>query len=143
MVLTDTDDDPCEDVQFGILGASRIAPVALIAPARSNGSPAVIRCIAARDRSRAQAFADRYDVEHVYDDYEAVLQDEAVTAVYIALPNSMHCEWTCRAMAHGKHVLIEKVLRHPHTLCIPCLTPYTMYPLSNPIHCASPCAATC
>lgn len=94
-------------VRFGILGAARIAPAALIRPAASNPE-VTVKVVAARDRARADSFAARHRVPRVADSYEAVVNDPDVDAVYIPLPNSLHAPWTLAALAAGKHVLCEK-----------------------------------
>ncbi len=94
-------------VRFGILGAARIAPAALIRPAASNPE-VTVEVVAARDRARADSFAARHRVPRVADSYEAVVNDPDVDAVYIPLPNSLHAPWTLAALAAGKHVLCEK-----------------------------------
>ncbi len=92
---------------MGILGAARIAPMALIAPARDV--PEVeLSCVAARDRGRAEAFARKHGVARVADGYEAMIADPEIDAVYNPLPNSLHAAWTVRALEAGKHVLCEK-----------------------------------
>jgi predicted dehydrogenase len=96
-------------VRIGILGAARIVPQALIKPARDI--PEVeIAGIAARDPSRAQAFARKHRIPRVWDGYEQLLTDPGIDAVYIPLPNSLHCTWSIRALEAGKHVLCEKPL---------------------------------
>lgn len=85
-----------EQVHLGILGAARIVPQVTVA------------AIAARDRRRAEAFAVKRGIPRVLDDYDAVLADPAIDAVYIPLPNSIHARWTLRALAAGKYVLCEK-----------------------------------
>jgi len=96
-------------VRIGILGAARIAPHALIKPAQSVGRAKVV-AVAARDRSRAQSFADKWAIPRVHDSYQAIIDDPAIDAVYNPLPNSLHAEWTIAALNAGKHVLCEKPL---------------------------------
>jgi predicted dehydrogenase len=94
-------------VQIGVLGAARIAPPALIKPAREN-SDVVVAAVAARDVSRGQAFAAKHGIARVHDSYEALLADPDIDAVYNPLPNGLHGKWTRAALASGKHVLCEK-----------------------------------
>jgi predicted dehydrogenase len=94
-------------VQIGVLGAARIAPAALIKPAKDNPD-VVVGAVAARDASRAQAFAAKHGIGRVHDSYEALLADPDLDAVYIPLPNGLHGQWTRAALAAGKHVLCEK-----------------------------------
>ncbi len=94
-------------LRIGILGAARIAPMALIRPARAAPEAAVV-AVAARDPQRAQAFATKHGIGRVHSSYDALLADPEVDAVYNPLPNSLHCEWTIRALHAGKHVLCEK-----------------------------------
>lgn len=94
-------------LRIGILGAARIAPMALIGPARRNLEAAVVG-IAARDTVRAATFAARHGIERVYTGYDELLADPAIEAVYNPLPNSLHARWTIRALEAGRHVLCEK-----------------------------------
>jgi predicted dehydrogenase len=94
-------------VQIGVLGAARIAPTALIKPAKTNAD-IVVAAVAARDPSRARAFAAKHDIARVHDSYEALLADPDLDAVYNPLPNGLHGKWTRAALAAGKHVLCEK-----------------------------------
>jgi predicted dehydrogenase len=96
-----------DTVRIGILGAARIAPAAAIKPAR-NLSEATIDAVAARDRNRAQAFATKHGVPKVHDNYEALIADPDLDAIYNPLPNGLHAEWTIAALEAGKHVLCEK-----------------------------------
>ncbi len=94
-------------LRFGVLGAARIAPPALIEPAATIDSVAVTR-IAARDRSRAEAFAAQHGIPNVSDDYQAVIEADDVDVVYNPLPMSLHAEWTIAALRAGKDVFCEK-----------------------------------
>jgi predicted dehydrogenase len=94
-------------IRFGVLGAARIAPAALVRPARTNPE-VTVGAVAARDPGRAEAFARRHQVPRVLETYEAVVSDPDVDAVYVPLPNSLHAEWTLAAVKAGKHVVCEK-----------------------------------
>ena len=94
-------------MQIGVLGAARIAPTALIKPAKTNAD-VVVAAVAARDVSRARAFAVKHGIARVHDSYEALIADPDLDAVYNPLPNGLHGRWTRAALAAGKHVLCEK-----------------------------------
>ncbi len=96
-------------LRIGMLGAARIAPAALIRPARQLPD-AEVTAVAARDAARAQKFAARHGIPRVHASYDALLEDPEIDAVYNPLPNGLHCEWTIRALEAGKHVLCEKPL---------------------------------
>lgn len=90
-----------------MLGASRIAPNAIIKPAaRIEGVE--VAAVAARDRARAEDFAAMYGIPTVHGSYEALVADESLDAIYNPLVPSMHAEWSIRALENGKHVLCEK-----------------------------------
>jgi predicted dehydrogenase len=94
-------------LRIGVLGAARIAPNALLKPARSV--PEVeVAAIAARDPAKAGAFAKKHDIPTVHQGYDALLADESLDAVYNPLPNGLHGRWTIAALQAGKHVLCEK-----------------------------------
>ena len=94
-------------LRLGVLGAASIAPAAVVLPARRT--PGIeLAAVAARDRSRAIAFARRHGIATVHDSYEQLLADPTIDAVYIPLPNGLHGAWTIRALEAGKHVLVEK-----------------------------------
>ncbi|MEV8427312.1 Gfo/Idh/MocA family protein [Streptomyces chartreusis] len=95
-----------EPLRIGVLGAARITELSLVGPARTTGHRLV--AVAARDRSRAAAFADEHDVERVADSYADLLADPEVEVVYNPLANGLHGPWNLAALAAGKHVLSEK-----------------------------------
>lgn len=94
-------------LRIGILGAARIAPGALIRPAREVDGVEVV-AVAARDPERAAAFAGRHGIPRTVADYQALVRDPEIDAVYNPLPNGLHGRWTLAALAAGKHVLCEK-----------------------------------
>jgi predicted dehydrogenase len=98
-----------EPLRLGILGAARIAPSALVRPATRVDGVEVL-AVAARDVTRAGRFAAKQRIPRVHSGYDALLADPEIEAVYNPLPNGLHCEWTLRALAAGKHVLCEKPL---------------------------------
>ena len=85
----------------------------LVAGAREAENVEVV-AIGSRDPTRARRQAGELNVPRALGSYEEVLADPGVDAVYIPLPNSLHVEWSVRALEAGKHVLCEKPLsRHP------------------------------
>jgi predicted dehydrogenase len=96
-------------LRIGILGCARISKSALI-----DVAPLVpeidVAAVASRDRDRALAFAEAHGVPKAYGDYEALIADPGIQAIYNPLPNSLHAEWTIRALEAGKAVLCEKPL---------------------------------
>ena len=54
--------------------------------------------VASRDQARAEEYARTWEIERAYGTYEALLEDPDVDAVYISLPNSLHVEWSIRAL---------------------------------------------
>ncbi len=94
-------------LRIGLLGAARIAPMALIKPAKGSAE-VVVAAVAARDTWRAKAFAAKHDIARVHESYETLIADPDLDAIYNPLPNSLHGRWTRAALATGKHVLCEK-----------------------------------
>ncbi len=93
--------------RFGILGAAKIAPNALTLAARLVPEVEVV-AVAARDPERARQFAKANGVPRVLATYDDLVTDPDVDVIYNPLPNSLHCEWSIRALRAGKHVFCEK-----------------------------------
>lgn len=96
-------------LRWGVLGVADIAVKSVIPAIQRSASGRVV-AIASRSAGRASAAAEQLGIERAYDSYRALLADPAVDAVYVPLPNHLHCEWTLAAAAAGKHVLCEKPL---------------------------------
>ncbi|MHB8643569.1 MAG: Gfo/Idh/MocA family protein [Gaiellaceae bacterium] len=85
-----------------------------VIPGLKASTKANLLAVASRDQARADAYAREWEIERAYGSYEELLADPEVEAVYIPLPNTLHVEWSIKAMEAGKHVLCEKPLtRHP------------------------------
>ncbi len=93
-------------VSWGIISTAHINRL-VIPPAQSSDACDLV-AVASRDSARAEEYAREWGIERAYGSYEALLDDPDVEAVYISLPNSLHCEWSIRALEAGKHVLCEK-----------------------------------
>lgn len=94
-------------IRFGTLGVAAIMPRALINPCVDEPR-AFVYAIAARDRTRAEAFAKHAHIGHVLDNYQALIEHPRIDAIYNPLPINLHHEWTVKALKAGKHVLCEK-----------------------------------
>ena len=92
--------------RWGILSTANINRLVLEGARMANGLEVV--AVASRDADRAEAYARANGIPRAHGSYEALLDDDGVDAVYIPLPNSLHHEWTMRALEAGKHVLCEK-----------------------------------
>jgi xylose dehydrogenase (NAD/NADP) len=93
-------------LRIGILGTANIARQ-FIAGVRPSSTVSVL-AVGSRDPAKAAAFADETGIPRRYGSYAALLADHDIDAVYNPLPNSLHAEWSIRAMEAGKHVLCEK-----------------------------------
>jgi D-xylose 1-dehydrogenase (NADP+, D-xylono-1,5-lactone-forming) len=101
-----------EPVKWGIVSTADINRKVI--PGAHASDKVDLIAVASRDQARADAYAREWEIPRAYGTYEAMLADPDVEAVYISLPNTMHCEWSIKALEAGKHVLCEKPLsRHP------------------------------
>lgn len=96
-----------QSIRFGLLGAAKIAPIAMVAPA-ANVPGVELTAVAARDVERARAFKETHGVARLCETYQQLIDDPDIDAIYIGLPIASHCEWSIKALNAGKHVLCEK-----------------------------------
>jgi predicted dehydrogenase len=94
-------------VSWGVLSTAKIGLDRVIGPMQ-QGELTRIDAIASRDLARARAAAEQLGIGKAYGSYDELLADPGIEAVYIPVPNNMHVEWAERAVAAGKHVLVEK-----------------------------------
>ncbi|HET7272354.1 MAG TPA: Gfo/Idh/MocA family oxidoreductase [Rubrobacter sp.] len=94
-------------LRLGILGAARISLGAII-PAASRTEAVEVVAVATRGGKKSREIQQAAPQAELFDNYDSILDQTGVDAVYIPLPNSMHTEWTLRALEAGKHVLCEK-----------------------------------
>jgi D-xylose 1-dehydrogenase (NADP+, D-xylono-1,5-lactone-forming) len=97
-----------EPVRWGILSTARINR--LVIPPAHDSPKVELLSVASRDQRSAEEYAREWSIPRAYGRYEALLEDTDVEAIYNPLPNSMHVEWSIRALEAGKHVLCEKPL---------------------------------
>jgi D-xylose 1-dehydrogenase (NADP+, D-xylono-1,5-lactone-forming) len=96
-------------LRWGILSTANITDKLL-----DSGTDQEFVAVGSRDGARAESYAREKGIARAHGSYEALLADPDVDAIYNPLPNSMHVEWSIRALEAGKHVLCEKPLtRHP------------------------------
>jgi xylose dehydrogenase (NAD/NADP) len=93
-------------VRWGIISTALINRL-VIPPAQASEQVDLV-AVASRDQARAEEYAREWGIERAYGSYEELLEDPEIEAVYISLPNSLHCPWSIRALEAGKHVLCEK-----------------------------------
>jgi predicted dehydrogenase len=96
-------------VRVGVLGTARVVSYGLVQPAQDLPGLRV-EAVASRSLERAHAFAAAQGIGRSFGSYQELIDDDAIDAVYIALPTALHPEWVRRALQAGKHVLCEKPL---------------------------------
>ncbi len=96
-----------DTMRWGVLGASDFARRHM-APAIHAAHGAELAALATSSAAKAKGFQDFAPGIQIFDDYDALLNDPGIDAIYIPLPNHLHVEWSCKAMEAGKHVLCEK-----------------------------------
>src|SRR5262249_8878242 len=95
-------------LRWGLLGTARINR--LLIPAIRAGAQSELTTVASRTLEKAVAYAAEWKIVRAVGSYDALVNDPDIEVVYIPLPNSLHVEWTVKALDAGKHVLCEKPL---------------------------------
>ena len=95
-----------DQVRWGLLSTANINRRVL--PAIRSSERGELVAVASRSQASADDYAAKWEIPQAFATYQAMLDSDAVDALYIGLPNHMHKEWTIRAMQSGKHVLCEK-----------------------------------
>jgi len=98
-----------DQIRWGILGNANIARVCVM-PAIQKSRNGSVYALGTRSPENAGQTVTRNSIQHVYDGYDALLDNPMIDAVYIPLPNHLHHPWTLKALKAGKHVLCEKPL---------------------------------
>ncbi len=99
-------------LQWGIIGVGRIARV--FARGLAGSMTGKLVAVGSRSQQKANEFSREFNVSRAYGNYEALLTDGDVQAIYIAVPHALHAEWAMRAAEAGKHILCEKPLALNH-----------------------------
>jgi D-xylose 1-dehydrogenase (NADP+, D-xylono-1,5-lactone-forming) len=100
-----------EPVTWGIISTADINRKVI--PGARESPKVNLAAVASRDQGKAEAYAKEWNIERAYGSYDELLADPEIEAVYISLPNTMHCEWSIKSLEAGKHVLCEKPMtRH-------------------------------
>jgi predicted dehydrogenase len=96
-------------IRWGIVGTANIARAQFLPGLREAGGGRAA-LVASRDRAKAEAYATAHGIDQGIEGYAALVESPHIDAVYVALPNALHAEWTIRALKAGKAVLCEKPL---------------------------------
>ena len=95
-------------LKWGLISTARINR-ALIKPLRASDRNVLV-AVASRTQETAEKYAVEWEIPRAFGRYQAMLDDPGIDVVYNSLPNSLHTEWTVKALQAGKHVLCEKPL---------------------------------
>jgi glucose-fructose oxidoreductase len=97
-------------IRYAVVGLGHIAQVAVLPAFAHAAANSQLTALVSGDPQKLKTLSQRYRVPYTYsyEQYDQCLRDGHIDAVYIALPNNMHCEYTTRAAKAGIHVLCEK-----------------------------------
>ncbi|MDO4478690.1 MAG: Gfo/Idh/MocA family oxidoreductase [Lachnospiraceae bacterium] len=94
-----------KDIRWAVLGTGVIANEMAVALQKNGKS---LAAVGNRTHAKALAFAEKYGIEKVYDDYNDMFVDPDIDVVYITTPHNTHLEFMKKAIENGKHILVEK-----------------------------------
>ena len=93
-------------LNWGVMSAGGIAYVFCNGMRFTNTGQVV--AVASNTPSRAERFVNDFGISRQYANYEALLEDEEIDAVYISTIHPFHAEWAIKSAQAGKHILVEK-----------------------------------
>lgn len=96
-------------LRWGVLSTAKIGRTKVI-PAIQSSNHGEVVAICSRDQANVQQLANALGIAQAYDNYDALLADPGIDAIYNPLPNHLHVPWSIKALEAGKHVLCEKPL---------------------------------
>jgi predicted dehydrogenase len=101
--------DTCQKVRYAVIGLGWFAQSAAL-PAFANAENSELVALVSNNLEKRTELAKKYKVQHTYsyEAYDELLNSGLINAVYIALPNHLHCEYTVKAAIAGIHILCEK-----------------------------------
>src|ERR1019366_8422048 len=99
-----------DKLSWGIIGTGAIATT--LANALAKSRTGTLAAVASRSQANADKFGDTFSLpsNKRYSNYQALLDDRDVSAIYIATPHPSHAEWAIKAVSAGKHALVEAAL---------------------------------
>lgn len=117
--MSDAIESTEQKIRYAVVGLGHIAQAAVLPAFKNAGTNSVLSALVSDDPKKLKELGKKYKVKQLYsyDDYDQCLASEMVDAVYIALPNHLHCEYTIRAAEAGRHVLCEKPLAMTEAEC--------------------------
>jgi xylose dehydrogenase (NAD/NADP) len=95
-------------IRIGIMSTAEIAHKVYLAIKDAHN--AEVTAVASRDLERAQKWGNERNIPKAYGQYQELLDDKDIDAIYIPLPTAFKKEWTIKSFEAGKHVLVEKPL---------------------------------
>lgn len=101
-----------KQIRYGVVGLGHIAQVAVLPAFKHAQKNSVLTAFVTDDPYKAKKLGSKYDVENIYhyNEFDDLLKDDVVDALYICLPNNLHASFAAKALRAGVHVLCEKPL---------------------------------